>query len=75
MTGARPATICLERLGQSRHDVADTESGETQTLITSRFVTEDDASAYPILRRHSGRDVCEPLLNPPPWWDALAFWR
>lgn len=44
-------------------------------IYPDRMVTKADAAAYPGIRHRIGQDACAAILNPPPWWHALAFWR
>ncbi|MEO1474505.1 MAG: hypothetical protein AAFS03_11330, partial [Pseudomonadota bacterium] len=74
-TMSRPVAICLERLSNSWAETADPAAGAAQRYHPDRVITQADADAYPAFRDRIGEDVCAPILNPPPWWRALIFWR
>ncbi|MEO0722536.1 MAG: hypothetical protein AAFY43_10370, partial [Pseudomonadota bacterium] len=74
-TISRPAAICLERLSNSWAETPDPAAGAARRYHPDRIITQADADAYPAFRDRIGEDVCAPILNPPPWWRALMFWR
>ncbi|HBL26326.1 MAG TPA: hypothetical protein DD490_05770 [Acidobacteria bacterium] len=71
-----PETVCREKLHGLWVTVKDPKTGRNVERIAERLLTAGDIQAAPILGPdREGEDVCEPFLNPQPWWSRLAFWR
>jgi hypothetical protein len=72
---SRAAIVCRDRLSQSIHAGSDQDAGNAELIYTSRAVAPEDVFAFPVLEDRLGDDVCASMLEPPPWWHALVFWR
>ena len=70
----RAELICQNELLQAKSQRENPETGELEWVYHDRLITAADVKAVPALQGREGADVCEPILKPPPWWHALAFW-